>query len=250
MDPNAPTAPGQPAKGKTSPWVYVGCGCALALLLAGLAVLFVGRKLVDQGHKMEQGMTDPKVREQRTRELLVYSELPEGYYAAGGLSVPFLIDMAFLGDHPPAPGDTHVAFDDHGYMFMKMHWGKVPTDPEGRRRMLHGARGQAPWERGSGLRLDSHEALGEGEVTAGGANVSWRTVRGDIHMNGRRQRGITSLELIDCPDHRLRMGIWFTRDPAPEQPTATLDKTGTPADPRAIAAFLDHFKLCAGSGAG
>jgi hypothetical protein len=249
MDPNA-AAPPAPGKRKASPWVYVGCGCALVLLLAGLAVLFIGRKVVEQGHKMEQGMTDPKMREQRTRELLAYSELPAGYYAAGGVSVPFLLDIAFLGDRPPAPGETNVEFDDHGFMFMKMHWGRIPNDPEGRRRVLYGAGargGQAPWEQGSGLRIKSREPLGDGEVTAGGAHVVYRAVRGDVHMNGRTHRGmITGIEMIECPDRRIRVGIWFGRDPGPDQPSATLDKTGTPADPKAITAFLDHFKLCAG----
>jgi hypothetical protein len=246
MDPNAPAAPTAPAKGKTSPWVYVGCGCALALLLAGLAVLFIGRKIVEQGHKMEQGLADPKVREQRTRALLAYRELPAGYYPMGGLSVPFLVDLAFLGDHPPAPGETRVEFDDHGFIFVKVHPGRLSNTAEGRRRMLYGSGGRSPWEQGSGLRIESREPLGDGEVTAGGAHVLYRTTRGDVNMNGRRHRGITGTQLIECPDRRIRVGVWFARDPAPDQPTIALDKTGTPADPKAIVAFLDHFQLCAG----
>jgi hypothetical protein len=244
MDPNAAAPP--PAARKTSPWVYVGCGCALLVVLAALAALFVGKKLVDQGHKMEQGLTDPKVREQRTRELLSYRELPAGYYPTGAISLPFVFDMALLGDHLPAPGEQHPQMEQRGFIFMKMHLGRLPEGEQARRRMLFGTQGKAPWEQGSGFRLESNEPLGDGELDAGGAHVLYRAVRGDVHMNHRTHRGITSIQLIECPDRRLRFGFWFGPDPDPGQSSATLDKSGTPADPRAIGGFLDHFSLCGG----
>jgi hypothetical protein len=244
MDPNAAAAPPAAAQRKTSPWVYVGCGCASLLVLGALAALFVGKKIVDQGHKMEQGLSDPKVREQRTRELLSYRELPSGYYAAGAFSLPFVFDMAMLGDRPPTPGTQRPEMQEHGFIFMKMHLGKLPAGEPARRRMLFGSSGKAPWEQGSGFRLESNQPLGDGEVTAGGAHVLYRAVRGDVHMNNRTRRGITSIQLIECPDRRLRFGFWFGPDPAPGEPAAALDKSGTPADPQAIAGFLDHFSLC------
>src|ERR1700720_4840302 len=107
MDPNTAAPPPGQGQRKTSPWVYAGCGCALLILLCAIAVLFVGKKLVDQGHKMEQGLADPKVREQRTRELLSYQDLPAGYYPAGAISIPFVGDMAVNMDRPARFGAAH-----------------------------------------------------------------------------------------------------------------------------------------------
>jgi len=247
MDPNAAAAaPPAPGQRQTSPWVYVGCGCAVLLVICALAVLFVGKKLVDQGDKIKEGLANPQMREQRSRELLSYQELPAGYYAAGAISLPYILDVAILADHPPAPGASDVDIEDHGFIFVKMHWGRIPTDPGARRRMLYGSNGKAPWEQGSGLHVETHEPLGEGELTAGGAHVVYRSTRGEVQIKNRRHRGITDVLMIECPDRRIRIGVWLGPDPALGQPTASLDRSGTPADPRAIEAFLDHFHFCAG----
>jgi hypothetical protein len=244
MEPNTYVPP-PPAPRKTSPWVYVGCGCALLVLLAIGAGVLVFKKVAEEGHKFKEGMTNPRVREERTRALLSYNELPAGYYPVGALSIPFVFDMAMLGDRPPeATGKPDMG--EHGFIFMKLKLGHIADTPEGRRRMLYGANGQAGWEQNSGLKIESHEELANGELNAGGAHLLYRASRGDVQINNRRRQGISSVMLVDCPDHRIRFGIWFVPDPAPGQPTASMEKAGTPADPQAITAFADHFKFCAG----
>jgi hypothetical protein len=254
MDPNAGTASPATARRKTSPWVYVGCGCAVLLAIAAAGVLFIAKKLVDEGHKMERGMRDPREREQRTRAVLGYSELPSGYYPAGAFSVPFLLDMAFLGDRqaPEAIGNrgpgARPDLSDHGFIFMRMRVGKLPESAAQRRRMLFGAGGRPAWEQGSGFSISSQESLGDGELDAGGAHVAYRTTRGKVHMNNEHHQALTAILLIECPDRQVRFGFWMIRDPAPDQPASALDKNGTPADPRAIETFLGHFHLCASGG--
>ena len=263
MDPYAGAAP-PPTQRKTSPWVYVGCGCALLIAIVAAAVLFFAKKVADEGRKMERGMSDPRESERRTRELLAYSELPPGYYPAGAFSIPFIFDMAFLGDRPPgappppedaaSPGSTRPSrrhshgpdFSDHGFIFMRMRVGRLSDNAAQRHRMLFSAGGKPAWEQGSGFSVASQESLGDGELNAGGAHIDYRATRGEVHVNEERHQAVTGMLLIECPDRRIRFGFWVMRDPAPGQPAATLDKTGTPADPRAITGFLDHFKLCAG----
>ena len=199
MDPNtAAAAPGQGQR-KTSPWVYAGCGCAVLLVLTAVVCLFVVKKLADQGHRMEQGLADPKVREQRTRELLSYRELPAGYYPAGALSLPYLLDMAFLGDHSPAAGETHVDIEDHGFIFIKMHWGKIPAEAGARRRMLYGANGKAPWEQGSGFRVEIARAAGRRR-----GDGRWRPRRlpGDARRRPHERQGAPRHHRY--PDDRVR----------------------------------------------
>jgi hypothetical protein len=250
MDPNAGGSYAPPAaQRKTSPWVYIGCGCAVLLLVCAIAVFFVGKKFVGEVRKSAEGMTDPRLAEQRTREILAYSSLPDGYYPAGAMSIPFIMEIAFLGDRPLAAGDRArgLNFDNHGFMFMKMKQGSLPSDDAARDRILNNnSANRSSWQQGSGFTVRSEESLGQGELSAGGTQVRYRATRGQVQINNRSHQGITAFMLPECADRHLRIAIWFGADPAPDTSTASLDKTGTPADPKAITAFLNHFNLCTG----
>ncbi|HEY4589338.1 MAG TPA: hypothetical protein VII86_08910, partial [Thermoanaerobaculia bacterium] len=101
MDPSY----GRPQSKQTSPWVYIGVGCGVAVLLALAGIVGFTFLVYRQGKEMVQGFKDPKTREAKTRQVLPYDNLPAGYYAGGAMSIPFLMDFAILSDRP-ATGST------------------------------------------------------------------------------------------------------------------------------------------------
>jgi hypothetical protein len=243
MDPYAGAPP--PSKKQTSPWVYVGCGCAILValvMIAGIGFFWMVRQ---QARSFKQGFTEPKVREQKTREVLPYRELPAGYHPLGSFSIPFIMDMAMLSDEEPKVG-RFGKFRDRGFMYMRMRVGRAPTSEERKRRILDGNDTEAPWMRYSNWRQGNQEHLRSGELDAGGARLDYTASRGDINVNNQRHQGVSVFMLIECPDHHLRLGVWFAPDPAPSQPAEHVDFSGTPADPKAISDFANHFQFCSG----
>jgi hypothetical protein len=82
-------------------------------------------------------------------------------------------------------------------------------------------------------------------VQTNGYAVLYLAQRGALQIHQGHTRGVNDLLLVDCPqDRRMRMGIWFGPDPDPQAPVATANFEGTPADEKALAAFLGHFHLC------
>ena len=263
-------ADGRPQKKSTSPWVYVGCGCGLAVLLAMLGLAGLTWWGVQTGKEMAETMTDPKKRTEKVRSVLPYDTLPEGYYPAFAMSMPMgMMEMAMLTDHDPeAPDSTgttsdntsgntsdntsgnnenepDIDFDERGFMFMNMYGMRG-----NKAKMERYLRGEAPRPEDSGwsqssVNFDAKENVRRGTLTVNGTEILYSANRGEINRKeGRDEDGLVTMVMPKCGDTRLRFGMWFGPDPAPETPVAEADFTGTNADPAAIQAFLGHFKLC------
>ena len=137
MDPYS----GRPVQKKTSPWVYVGVGCGLAVLLGLIAIVGFTYLVYRQGKEMTEGFQDPKMREAKTREVLPYTTLPAGYYAGGAMSIPFFMDFAVFTDEEPTAGQgpDQGNFHDRSFIFMNMR--HLRDNKEKMERYL---RGEAP----------------------------------------------------------------------------------------------------------
>jgi hypothetical protein len=244
-------ADGRPQKRPTSPWLYVGCGCGLAVMLALAGLTGLTYWGYQKGKEFERTFKDPKARAEKTREVVPYRELPAGYYPVGAFSIPLLMDVAIFSDEEPRPGATphqgNASFNERGFVFMSML--HLRGNKEDMERFLRGeapAPRQAPWQQ-SGMRFDAKEVIRRGSVNAGGRQVLYAASRGEVSRHGHgHEEGIVTMVMPQCSDNRLRFGLWFGPDPAPDKPPGEVDYTGTAADPAAIAEFLGHFGLCGG----
>jgi hypothetical protein len=246
MDPN------RPPRDRTSPWMYVGCGCgiAVALVLAGLAaVTFFGYR---KAKEVEQTFKDPEKRAAKTREILPYDELPRGYYPAGGVSVPLVMDMAMFSDKPPAPGSRprgheggDLDFGEHGFIYMSFRSWMGNGKEHELRDYIEGKGARPKWMNRSNVDLEHRDILRRGQLEVNGRTLSYAAARGEVNRRGRHNRGLVTFFTLECPnDNRRRMGLWFGPDPAPDKPAVDVDLTGTTGDPEAIKAFVSHFRFC------
>jgi hypothetical protein len=255
MDPYS----GRPQAKQTSPWVYVGVGCGLIVLLGLIAVVGFTFLAYRQGKEMVDSFKDPKTREAKTRQVLPYTTLPAGYYAGGAMSIPFLMDFAVLTDREPTTGQApdQGNFEDRSFIFMNMRHLR-----DNREKMERYLRGEAPapedgaWSR-SNINFHADKVIRRGQLEIGGKTVLYQASRGDIsHRHGaggvsvgEKKPSIVTMVLPECGDGRLRFGVWI--GPDPEQPAAAANDAvyaGTAADPAAIQDFLGHFQLCGGTG--
>jgi hypothetical protein len=240
MEPAAP-------KKETSPWLYIGCGCAALVILAMAGVAGVTWVTYREAKKLEKSWGDPKAAESRTRSVLAYDELPEGYYPLGSFSLPFVMDMAMIGDEPPPPGSKpddrdNGGFKERGFIYIKLR--KFGNNAKEMQDYLEGKGKQPDWMKGN-TDIDTSEVLDRGEVEVNGRRIVYSATRGRVNQGRHSIDGIATILLIDCPrKERIHFGIWFGPDPKPDEPADQVDYTGTNADPEEIRKFASHFRFC------
>lgn len=234
----------------TSPWTWLGCGCGAVVLLGILGIAGLTWVAYQSAEDMQEASKDPVARAAKIREVLPYRELPAGYYAVGTFSLPFLMDVAIFSDRNPDTGagpspDGAQDFEKRGFIYMNMR--QFRDNKEKMRDFLEG-KAPAPKDSGwaeSNVKFEPSEVIRRGTLDVEGRKILYAASRGEIEREGRDEDGLVTMLMPDCPsDGRLRFGLWFGPDPAPEKPVAEVDWAGTAADPRAIAEFAKHFQFC------
>ena len=175
-------------------------------------------------------MADPVLSRIKAEELLRADPLPAGYKAGLSVSVPMLGRVALL-EQRSGVGEL--------FLYLESSGPRPPVETEDPRfRQLLGVRG---------LRLEPGVAVAEAALEIGALRANLRTIRGRLHQPLAGERDVL-LALIDIecrpPQKIARLGVWIGTDPAPGSPLATLDLSGTPADPEAVRAFLSAFRVC------
>lgn len=235
---------------RNSVFVGIGIGCVLVILgimAAAGACSFWAYRQVQQ---IERDMTDPELRSDATLEILGAEAVPEGYHPVAAITVPFLLKTAVLSDRPPEEGQERdeSGFDERGFIFVETLG--IGQDEQSLRDYFEGRTDDPSVLEDNGFNMDIQRVLDRGALPPDGdIRFYYMTQRGNMSVQGFRGEGLMALVMVDCPDdERRRIAMWF--GPGPEGPEgaepgdASADLTGTPGDPEAISAFLDHFSFC------
>lgn len=228
------------AEGKTSPWVWVGCGCVVAILLLAGAVGLGGFFAAKEIKQIADEMQDPAARGDKVRSILGMDELPPDLYPMLGMSIPFVFDVALLSDLPPEAEDGEPqGFGDAGLVYLHL---KLGSNLSELREYFDGSRDDVRILRDNGIQLDVDEILDRGVFEREDATVRWLTQRGDVNAMGNASGdALSAMMLIECSgDQKPRIAIWFeTADESVEG-----ELTGTPADPEELERFASYLRPC------
>lgn len=268
---------------RTSPWVWIAAGCGGCLVLtvaATVAIVWGGYQFTQE---LVEDLENPQSREAKVLEILGAEELPEGYYPAMGISIPWITDVALLSGKPVEYErqneedslDIDLADDDFGDRAFIYISSRTFTDPDDEaERFFTNRAGRAMTVQVQGIGVRARELLREGEIEVRGVPVRYRIDRGGLEMHrsehlGRRDtvgepEGLLIRFHFRCADAgRLRLGMWHgpaaegaLDEPAPAEAPAveapsveeTVSKdqppAGLPTDEAALRDFLAHFDVC------
>lgn len=225
---------------KRSPWVYVGLGCGLALvLLCGFGVLVVGGA-IKMTKDWAEDMADPTRRENKARKEAMASlgGVPVGYSAAVSFGLPMLFDMVLFVD-APLLADGGVPVFDRQFIFMRFMETERTAEMKAFFESADGGTFQS-----DNMQVESKEELGRGHFQHNDRKVSWVSMRGRVRTQGQFDRDEDSLittMLFDCPDNgQVRVGTWQMREPE----TGTAELSGTVADEKEMKKLLVGLSPC------
>jgi hypothetical protein len=243
--------------GTTSPWLYVGLGCVLAVGLAVGTVVGLGYLGLRKAERFAADLADPQARSAKVQRVLGYAEPPPGYHPAVSFSIPMLLRVAILSDQPPSPEGEPVA-GSRTFVFVDAR--EFGNDRQEVRDYLEGRSEWAPFFERTQVSTRGHRELGSprqeafarGSFEEGGVTYRWASYR--------VPDGLETLVQVECPrpGRRVRIGVWSAPDGAvagagsPEdvapEPWAAEggdpDLAALPAAEPALREFVGHLRLC------
>lgn len=233
-------------KKRTSPWVWVGVGCLVPILLIVMVVVGIGTWGFFQVRDLQETMEDPVRRNAAAATTLGVESLPDGYHAMMALNAPFgIMRTAMITDRAPDEDGDLNRFGEHGFVYFDMPGSESRT---GRLRDFVAGEGDEPdFFSDNPIRLNAREFIGRGIIEEGGRTLRWVTYRGEVGGSGQRDygEGLGAMVMFDCAGtERIRLGIWFGPDPSPDTAVADADFTNTVADPEALQRFVSPFRVC------
>jgi hypothetical protein len=229
----------------TSPWVFIGVGCLLSVLLIVAVIVAIGAWGFSQVRELQRTMEDPAARSDAAAETLAADELPEGYHAMMAVSIPFLMETAMLTDRPPDEDGNLNRFGEHGFIYFKTL--SVGNQEQELQDFFEGNTDDSQVLDQTSIRVDMRELVDRGTIEEPDRTLRWVAYRGEIGDRNRRDfgEGLNTMVMFECPNaERVRMGIWFGPDPDPDTPADLVDFTGTVADADEIQRFMRHFDVC------
>ena len=199
---------------------------------------------VQKARRFGEEMADPAERARKVLSVLGTTELPEGYHAVIGFSVPMLFELAILSDRPPDESGRPQDFGDHGFVYVS--YPGIGQDRRAIRDFFEGRSDEFDELGRHRIDLDLRERVSNGKIAREEDDVLWVSHRGMLESDegARSKEGLVALMLIDCGDSRNRFGIWLGPDPDPRAPVAELELEGTVSDPDEIERFLSPIHPC------
>jgi hypothetical protein len=231
---------------RISPWVWVGVGCLVPVLLIVAVVVGFGAWGYFQLRELQETMENPVARNEAAARTLGTDALPDGYHAMMSMAAPFgIMSTTMITDREPdADGDLD-RFGEHGFVYFDTTG--MGQRSQRLRDYVAGEGDEPEFFSQNPIRLNAREVIARGAIEEAGRTLRWVTYRGEVGGGLQRNydRGLGALVMFDCQNSdRVRMGIWFGPDPSPETPPDETAYTGTVADPGAMQRFVAPFRVC------
>lgn len=262
---------------RTSPWVWIAAGCGGCLVLTVAATMAIGWWGYHFTQELVEDLENPRSREVKVLEILGAEGLPEGYYPAMGISIPWVTDLAILSSKPieyERQGedslDIDLADDDFGdraFIYISSRTFKNPENEV--ERFFSNRAGRAMSVHVQGIGVRARELLRKGEIEVRGVPVRYQIDRGELELDrsaaldredaAGEPQGLLIRVHFGCSDAgRIRLGMWHgpaaggaldepvpaEAPPSQESASAAPASEGLPTDEAALRDFLAHFDVC------